>query len=141
MATTAPGTTRSDRRRDEPTLNGWGAFAAVILFLAGTFSFLYGLAAVLNDKVVTVGGGGGVIIADFTTWGWVHMVIGVIMVAVAMGLIAVKGWARWTAIFVAMLNAILQIGVITAFPIWALIVIALDVTIIYQLTANWDRRD
>jgi hypothetical protein len=138
--TTAERTTRpAGRRREEPVLNGWGAFAAVILFLAGTFSFLYGLAAVLNDKVVTVGGNGGVIVADFTTWGWIHMVIGVAMVAIAMGLIAVKGWARWGAIFIALLNAILQIGVITAFPIWALIVIALDVTIIYQLTANWDR--
>jgi hypothetical protein len=137
---TAEQTARTARRRqEEPVLNGWGAFAAVILFLAGTFSFLYGLAAVLNDQVVTVGGGRGPIVWDFTAWGWIHMVIGVVMVAVAMGLIAVKGWARWAAIFFATLNALLQLGVITAFPIWALIVIALDVTIIYQLTANWDR--
>jgi hypothetical protein len=115
------------------------AFAAVILFLAGTFSLLYGLAAVLNDKDVTVGGGSGVIVWDFTAWGWSHMVVAAVMVTVALGLVAVKGWARWGAIALATLNAILQIGVITAFPIWALIVIALDVTIIYQLTANWDR--
>src|SRR6201989_1428260 len=114
--TTAERSARAARRREEPALNGWGAFAAVILFLAGTFSFLYGLAAVLNDKVVTVGGGPGPIIWDLTAWGWVHMVIGVAMVAVSMGLIAVKGWARGGAIFFATLNALLQLGIITAFP-------------------------
>jgi hypothetical protein len=49
-----------------------------------------------------------------------------------------KGWARWFGIFFASLSAILQIGVLTAFPIWALIVVALDVVVIYQLTARWD---
>jgi hypothetical protein len=49
-----------------------------------------------------------------------------------------SGWARWAAIFFAMVQAILQAGVFTAFPLWALVVIALDVTVIYQLTANWE---
>src|ERR1700742_688389 len=117
--TTAERSARAARRREEPVLNGWGAFAAVILFLAGTFSFLYGLAAVLNDQVVTVGGGRGPIIWDLTAWGWIHMVIGVVMVAISAGLLAVKGWARWGAILIGTLNAILQLGIITAFPIWA----------------------
>jgi hypothetical protein len=51
-----------------------------------------GLAAVLNDKVVTVGGASGPIVWDFTAWGWVQMVIGVVMVTVSLGPVAVKGW-------------------------------------------------
>jgi hypothetical protein len=139
MAGTAHRTTRTEDTRREAELGGWGAFAGVVLFLSGTFSFLYGLAAVLNDKVVTVGGSGGVIVWDFTAWGWVQMVVGVVMVTVSLGLFAVKGWARWAAVLIAMINAIVQVTVITAFPIWALIVIALDVTVIYQLTVNWYR--
>jgi hypothetical protein len=137
MATTAPRQTPPPADT-EPGLGGWVLFAALMLVMAASFSLLYGLAAVLNDKVVTVGGSGGVIVADFTTWGWVHMALGVVMLGVAFGLFATKGWARWTAIAIATINAITQLTIITAFPIWALIVVALDVTIIYQLTVNWN---
>ena len=123
--------------RREPGDSTWAAFAGVMLFLAGTFSFLYGLGAVLNDEAVTVGGNGGVIVWDFTVWGWVHIALGALMVAVALGLFGGKSWARWSAVVIAALNAISQITIITAFPIWALIVIALDVIVIYHLTARW----
>ena len=137
MATTAPRQT-SPPADSEPGLGGWALFAALMLVMAGSFGLLYGLAAVLNDKVVTVGGSGGVIVWDFTTWGWAHMALGVVMLVAAFGLFAMKGWARWTAIGIATINAIAQLTIITAFPIWALIVIALDVTVIYQLTVNWN---
>jgi hypothetical protein len=127
------------RREREAEVGFWGAFAGCMLFLAGTFSFLYGLGAVLNDEAVTVGGNGGVIVWDFTLWGWVHIVLGAVMVAVSVGLFTVKPWARWGAVVFATLNAIAQVTIITAFPIYALIVIALDVIVIYQLTARWYR--
>jgi hypothetical protein len=141
MATAAPDTTptASTAPELEQGLSGWGVFAAVIMFMAGTFSFLYGLGAVLNDEVVTVGGGGGVIVWDFTAWGWAHMALGVLMFSASLSLFARRGWARWTAVVLATINAIAQLTIITAFPIWALIVIALDVTVIYQLTVNWAR--
>ena len=135
MAHTAHAPTGRGHREAE--LGIWGGFAAVILFLAGMFSALYGLGAVLNDEAVTVGGNGGVIVWDFTVWGWVHMAIGTAMVAVSVGLVTTKSWARWAAVFFATLNAIAQVTIITAFPIWALIVIALDVVVIYHLTARW----
>jgi hypothetical protein len=65
------------------------------------------------------------------------MTIGLAMVAVSVGLFTVRGWARWGAIAFATINAITQVSVITAFPIWALVVIALDVIVIYQLTTHW----
>jgi hypothetical protein len=67
------------------------------------------------------------------------MALGVLMLAASPSLFAMRGWARWTAVALATINAIAQLTIITAFPIWALIVIALDVTIIYQLTVNWAR--
>jgi hypothetical protein len=130
MATTGAST----RRGTEPS--GWAVFVAVVLFMNGVFGFIWGLGAVLNDKAVTVGGQG-VLIADFTTWGWVHMVVGVLMVATAWGIFAMAEWSRWAAIFFAMLQAILQVGVFPAFPLWSVVVIAIDVVVIYQLTANW----
>jgi hypothetical protein len=108
-----------------------------MLFLVGTLDFLWGLAAVLNDDVVTVGGAG-VVVWDFTAWGWAHMLSGALMVATGMGLFAMRGWARWAGVFFAGLSVLLQFGAITAFPLWAILMIALDVIIIYQLTARWN---
>ena len=136
---TAPHTT-PDRSPAEPELTGWVIFAAAMLFLSAMFTGLWGLAAVLNDDVVTVGGAG-VIVWDFTFWGWVHMALALAMLAVAGGLVALKGWARVGAIIFAMLNAVAQLTVITAFPLWAIVVIALDATVIYQLTQNWRPTD
>ena len=67
----------------EPT--GWVIFGAVMMFLIGSLDFFYGLAAVAKDQVVVVGGHGA-IIADLTTWGWVTMILGVVLVLVAFGL-------------------------------------------------------
>jgi type III secretory pathway component EscV len=49
-----------------------------------------------------------------------------------------SGWARWSAILFATVQAILEVGVFPAFPLWSLVVIALNVVVIYQLTANWE---
>jgi len=124
----------------EEGIGGWATFAAIVLFLSGTFTGLYGLAAVLNDKAVTVGGRG-VIVWDFTTWGWIHMGLAVVMIGTSLALYAGRNWARWTAVWLCILNAILQLTIITAFPIWSLVVIALDMTVMYQLTENWTRKE
>jgi len=113
-------------------------FAGTMLFIVGMFDAIWGLGAVLNDQAVTVGGGHGVLVWDFTVWGWVHIVIGCVMIATSVGLFMMKGWARWLGILFASLSALLQVGVLPAFPLWALIVIALDVVVIYQLTVRWE---
>jgi hypothetical protein len=118
-------------------MNGWIVFAALLLTVAGVFDLMWGLAAVLNDEVLTVGGAGGVIVWDFTVWGWVHIVLGAVMLAAALGLYALKTWARTVAIALAAVNAVLQIAVMPAFPLWALLVVALDVLVLYGLTTRW----
>jgi hypothetical protein len=116
---------------------GWAVFAGVVLFIAGWLNFFYGLAGILNDEVVTVQGRG-VTIWDFTAWGWIHLLLGVSMILTGMGLFAAQGWARGLAVIFATLNAIAQIGLISAFPLFSILLIALDVVVIYQLTARWE---
>ena len=135
MATTTPTPSRSVPR-DEYVPTGWATFAGIVLFVAAFFSAMWGLAAILNDKAVTVGGSG-VIIADFTTWGWVHLLLGVFMALTAGGLLSGQSWARWTAVFFAVVNACAQVAAFSAFPLYSLAVLALDVTVIYQLTKNY----
>jgi hypothetical protein len=116
--------------------SGWVIFAGVMMLLIGFLNFFYGLAAVVNDNVVVVGGHG-VIIADLTTWGWVTMILAVILVLTGGGLLTGAGWARWVGVFLVMLNAISQVWIFPAAPLWAFILILLDVVIIYNLTARW----
>jgi hypothetical protein len=119
--------------------SGWAAFAGVIMFLVGSLSALWGLGGILNDDVVIVGGQGA-LVADITTWGWVHLILGSLVALTGVGLLTGRTSARWFAIFIVSINAIAQIVWFPAAPLWAFLMIMLDVTILYQLTARWDRQ-
>ncbi|HSI79469.1 MAG TPA: hypothetical protein VK919_02350 [Solirubrobacterales bacterium] len=116
---------------------GWAVFAGMILVVLGFLNFFWGLAAIFEDQNLIVGGQG-VIIVDVTAWGWAALIVGVIQVLAGFGLFVAAEWARWTGIFFAALAAIGQIGIVTAFPIWSLIVIVLAVLVIYHLTVRWE---
>ena len=126
---------RSSVTERQPT--GWTVFAGCALFIVGSLDALWGLAAILNDNIVIVGGHGA-ILADITTWGWVHLILGSIMALTGLGLFAGSSGARWAAVFFVSVNAIAQIVWFPAAPLWAFLMIILDVTIIYQLTARWE---
>jgi hypothetical protein len=126
----------SERRRlEERQPTGWTVFAGVILLIVGSLDALYGLAAILNDEIVIVGGNG-VILADVTTWGWVHLILGSIVALTGLGLFAAVSAARWAAVFFVSISAIAQIVWFPAAPLWAFLMIILDITIIYQLSAR-----
>jgi hypothetical protein len=124
--------------REEGMQNGWVVFAGVMLLVIGSLDALYGLAAVLNNEVVIVGGHG-VILADISTWGWVHLILGSCVALTGIGLFASWAMARWAAVFFIAVNAIAQIVWFPAAPLWACLMIALDVVVIYQLTARWQQ--
>jgi hypothetical protein len=125
--------------KDRSGDSGWAAFAGCVMFIVGSLDALWGLGAILNDDVVVVGGHG-TIIADITTWGWVHLVLGVAVAVTGVGLLLGRGVARVTAVFLLSLSAISHIVWFTATPLWAFLLIVLDVVIIYQLTARWGQQ-
>jgi hypothetical protein len=116
--------------------SGWNIFAGIILAMNGFFGMMYGLAGILNDQVLHVGGRGPVI-ADFTTWGWVTLIIGVLMTLAGVGILLGNGAARWLGVAFAFVGACAQFGTISSFPLWGVLVIAIDITIIYTLVARW----
>ena len=119
--------------------SGWAAFAGVVMFIVGSLDALWGLGGILNDDVVVVGGQGA-LIADITTWGWVHLLLGTAVALTGVGLIMGSGISRWMAVILVAINAIAQIVWFPAAPLWSFLMIVLDVTIIYQLTARWDQQ-
>jgi hypothetical protein len=126
----------TDRTREVRGPTSWVIFAGVMMVLVGFLNFFYGLAAIVNDEVVVVGGHGA-IIADLTAWGWVTLILAVVLVLTGFGLFAGATWARLVGLVIVVLNAIEQVWIFPAAPLWAFIVILIDVIIIYNLTARW----
>lgn len=120
--------------------NGWLAFASILLFINGLFASFWGLTALLNDEVLSVGGRG-VVIFDFTTWGWITLIIGILLVATSVGLVLGKSAARYLAVVFTTIHALAQFGAITAFPLWSILLISLDVVILYNLFVRWQLTD
>ena len=116
--------------------SGWAAFAGVVMVMVGSLDALWGLGGILNDDVVVVGGHGA-IVADITTWGWVHLILGLLIAVTGLGLLVGNEAARWLGILFVSVNAISQIVWFPAAPLWAFLLIVLDVVILYQLTARW----
>jgi hypothetical protein len=125
------------RSIEERQPTGWTVFAGIILFIVGSLDALWGLAALLNNDIVIVGGHGA-IVANITTWGWVHLILGSLMALTGLALFAGSSGARWLAVFFVTVNTITQIVWFPAAPLWAFLMILLDVTILYQLTARWE---
>ena len=116
---------------------GWVAFAGTMLALIGFFDILQGLTALFNDEYFAVRGGE-LLVLDFTAWGWITLIWGAVLIAAGLSLLAGRGWARWFAILAVFVNTIAQIAFLAAYPIWSTIIIALNVFVLYALTARWD---
>jgi hypothetical protein len=128
----------STRVSSRPT--GWAVFAGTVLAIVGAFNIIYGLAAIFRDEVITTTGSH-VIVWDTTKWGWILLIFGIFQLLAGMALFAGAGWARWTAVVLAGLNAVGNVGFLTVQPFWTALIIALDIIVIYQLTARWEAVD
>lgn len=118
----------------------WIAFAGVMMVILGSLDAIWGLAAILNDEVVVVGGHGALIF-DITAWGWFQLILGAVIGLTGFGLLVGNEVARVLGIFLLAINAVLQVVWFPAAPLWAFLMIILDVVIIYQLTVNWTEQE
>jgi hypothetical protein len=129
--------TQSPARPPTQRVSGWAVggivFAASMMTLAGVFQILAGLAAILNDEFFVVTRNYTYDL-DVTVWGWIHLIIGILAVSVGFGLFGRRTWAGVTGIMLAMLSALANFFFIPFYPIWALVVIGLDIWIIWALT-------
>jgi hypothetical protein len=115
---------------------GWASFAGVVMFLLGAWHVLLGLLAVLDDPYFSIPERGLLVDADYTVWGWVHIVTGVIVAAAGVGVFTGRVWARAVGTVVALGSAVISFGFLNAEPFAALTIIALDVVVILALTVH-----
>ena len=114
---------------------GFVLFAAVMMILVGVFQGLAGLVALVNDNFY-LATREYLFQLDVTTWGWIHLILGIVVALAGVGLLTGRSWARVVGITLAVLSAIANFTFIPHYPFWALLVIALDVFVIWALVAH-----
>jgi hypothetical protein len=128
-------TVEGEFREETSGWGGWIAFAAVMLVLSGVLNVVHGLVALLNDEWVVWGNRGNLYL-DLTTWGWVHVAVGVLVIMTGLGLVSGNVLARTIGVFLAGMSLIANFLFIPAYPVWTLTIIAIDVFVIFALTAH-----
>ena len=117
--------------------SGWATggvvFAGVIMIVIGCFQAIAGLAAIIENDLFVVGKDY-IFSLDTTAWGWVHLLLGAVIVFAGFALFAGKVWAGVFAIVLATLSAIANFFYIPHYPAWSIVIIALDIWVIWALT-------
>jgi hypothetical protein len=123
-------------RRDEP-VSGWAigglGFAACVLTLIGAFQIIDGLAAIIDDQFYAVGRHYAFDL-DVTAWGWIHLILGILLLLTGLSLFGRRTWAGVAALCLTLLSAVVNFFFIPYYPLWSILVIALDVWVIWSLT-------
>jgi hypothetical protein len=124
---------------EHPAATGWILFAAAVMFTIGAVDIIQGIVALSKSGTYLIPGGEQslLVTTDFTAWGWALIIWGIVLILAAASLFAGRGWARWFAIVVIVINGIAQIAWFPAYPLWSLIAIGLEVAVLYALTAGW----
>ncbi len=115
---------------------GWIFFAGTILALTGTFHILQGFAALLGHHMLDAGRERLLVTTNYSAWGWLHLVIGVLAIAAGVGMMVGQLWARIVGIVLALVSAVTSIAFLAAYPAWSVVTIALDVIVIYALAVH-----
>ncbi|MFE6964434.1 hypothetical protein ACFVAJ_04920 [Agromyces sp. NPDC057679] len=116
---------------------GWGAFAAIMLIVAGGFDLLYGFIALfMQDSAYFVTSQGGLFLFDVQGWGWWHVISGALLILIGAFLFSGATWARVIAVILVIVNALGQLALLPVQPWWSLIVLTLDILVIYALTVH-----
>ena len=115
---------------------GWAVFAGVMLVLVGAFQAIDGLVALFKDEIYVVRPSGLVVNVDYTAWGWVHLLLGIVLIAAGAAIFSGRVWGRTLGVVAALISAVLNFAYIPAYPVWSILIIAVDVFVIYALIAH-----
>jgi hypothetical protein len=124
--------TQTKHQLPAPVAHGVAVFAGIVLMLAGAFQALQAISAIVNDQYIVVLPNY-VYALDLTVWGWVHLLIGLALLAIGISLLLGQPWARMAGIVVAALAAVINFTWLPHSPLWAIVLIAIDILVIWAL--------
>jgi hypothetical protein len=114
---------------------GFILFAAIMMIMSGVFQALQGLIAIFENEFY-VATRNYTFQFDATTWGWIHLLVGLVVAFAGWGLLSGRTWARTAAIALAVLSAIANFLFIPYYPFWSLLIITLDIFVIWAVAAH-----
>jgi hypothetical protein len=119
--------------------SGWAVgfilFAAIMMIMVGVFQAFQGLVAIFENEFY-VATRNYLFQFDATTWGWIHLVVGLLVAFAGWGLLSGRTWARVVAITLALLSAVANFLFIPYYPFWSLLIITLDIFVIWAIAAH-----
>jgi hypothetical protein len=123
-----------------PKATGWLAFAAAVLVMSGAFKIFDALWAFKYDDEISEGVQTILFEDDLQSWGWVWLVVGVVLFFAGFAVISGAEWARWVGIVAASVAAITFMPWIYYQPFWTMLSVALAILVVYALAAHGGRQ-
>ena len=128
----------AQRSAPKPTAwTGWIFFAAAMLLAVGGMQIIAGLVAILNNDFY-VATQAGLVAFNYTTWGWIHLVLGIVAMLTGVGILVGSAWARVVAVFATVLVMVDNVAFLNAYPLWSIVSLLIGAAVIYALTMHGD---
>lgn len=116
---------------------GWVFFAGFMMIMAGALKAIWGVTALFNSDWLVVGDEG-LLLLDLTTWGWVQLIVGLVVLFAGFSIMSGATWAKVVGVVAAVSSAIAQMLIIDVHPWWSIMIIVMDILIIYAITVHGD---
>lgn len=114
---------------------GWVVFASFMMIMIGFFQAIVGLTAIFKDAFY-VAVPNALITVDVTTWGWVHLLLSILVIFAGYAVMDGKVWGRTIGVLLALGGAVVNLAYIPYYPIWSILLVVVNVVVIYALTVH-----
>ncbi|HEY4609957.1 MAG TPA: hypothetical protein VIH06_12150 [Ilumatobacteraceae bacterium] len=114
---------------------GWIVFAGTMMIITGAFNVIQSLVALADDEFYVVTPNH-LVTFDLTQWGWIHLIMGIVLILVGLALFKESMWAVITGIIIVSLNMISQFAFMSAYPVWSIVAIAVDLMVLWALIVH-----
>ncbi|MEU8922354.1 hypothetical protein AB0D10_15670 [Kitasatospora sp. NPDC048545] len=119
---------------------GWTVFAGIMLIAGGIMAIFQGIAGITKDDLIVVTRHY-VYSMNTTGWGWIHLILGIVIVLAGVALFTGAVWARAVGVVVAGLGMIANFLWLPYYPFWAIVLIAIDAFVIWALCVGTTRKE
>ncbi|MGW6929075.1 DUF7144 family membrane protein [Lentzea sp. NPDC054927] len=119
---------------------GWIWFAGIMMMVMGSFNAIEGLVALFRGEYYVVTEEQ-VLVFDLTAWGWITLLIGILVALAGAALLSGAAWARVLTVVLAVVNSVAQLAFMSVHPVWSTIVITLCVIVIWAVVVHGSEAD
>jgi hypothetical protein len=115
---------------------GWIVFAGTMMAILGVFHMFEGLIALFRHTQIVFPTSGLTVQVSYTQWGWLQLIAGALVFLAGLSLFTGRMWARTLAVILVAISALVNFAWATAFPVWSLTLLAIDLLVLYAIIAH-----